>query len=194
MLSKQGRWNNTGDFMVPDTSPITDRRYWEVAGGLLAVALLAGESLHPVSPALIYALLSNVQGQSEPSAAMHMSLGFIQQLQSSKATDLLPWMIIPPRQDWKILPEGHRTLLLDLVTNLDMGVSHQCLSFFVVRVMAALQLQVIVTKSEDKHVRWTVAIITSAMFGSTHLFIQSNSRGWQGDSGGASKGMIVGLR
>ena len=123
MLQKEGYWNEIGDTMVPNSSPVTDRRYWQAAGGLLALALLAGHSLHPVSPAVIYALLSNVHRQSTPSTVMDLSLGFIRQIQNFSATTLLPWMIIPQGQDWKALPEGHKALLRDLITNLDLDVS-----------------------------------------------------------------------
>ena len=61
MVQKDGCWNEMGDTMIPDTSPVTNRGYWKVAGGLLALALLAGDNLHPVYPAVTYALLSNVQ-------------------------------------------------------------------------------------------------------------------------------------
>jgi hypothetical protein len=112
-----------GDTMVPDTSPVTNNKYWRVTGVLLALALLAGENLHPVSPAIIYALLSNVHQHSEATASMHLSLSFIEQLEGSKAITLLPWMIIPPGQDWKDLPIGHRSQLIQLLTNLDLDVS-----------------------------------------------------------------------
>ena len=92
-------------------------------GGLLALTLLSGESLHPVSPVLIYALLSNVHEQSDPSAPMDLSLSLIHQLQSSKVDALLPWMIIPPGQDWRSLPTGHRTLLWDNIAGLGLEVS-----------------------------------------------------------------------
>lgn len=132
MVGTENYWNEMGDTMVPDASPVTDRRYWQVAGGLLALVLLAGDSPHPVSPAVIYALLSNVHEQSEPTAAMGLSLGFISQLESSKAATLLPWMIIPPGEDWKTLPQGHRTLLRDLVVGLGLDVSGRHLSVCVV--------------------------------------------------------------
>ena len=124
MLETGGCWNEMGDAMVPNLSPVTDQRYWLMAGGLLALALLAGDSLHPVSPAVVYALLSNVQEDSGLSAVMNVSLSFIRQLESSKAANLLPWMIIPPGQDWKTLPEGHRILLRDLITGLGLEVGH----------------------------------------------------------------------
>lgn len=123
MLQKEGNWNELGDTMVPNTSPVTEDRYWMVAGGLLALTLMIGESLHPVSPMLTYALLSHVHHQPTPNTVMNLSLGFIRQIQSSKAITLLPWMIVPPGQDWKTLPEPHKLLLRDLITNLDLDVS-----------------------------------------------------------------------
>lgn len=112
-----------GDTVVPDTSPVTDNRYWRITGTLLTLALLAGENLHPISPVVIYALLSNVHPHPNTRAPMDLSLSFIRQLQSSKADTLLPWMIIPPSQDWKSLPDGHRNLLREFITNLDLDVS-----------------------------------------------------------------------
>jgi hypothetical protein len=125
MVDTTGCWKETGDFMVPDTSPVTKAKYWHVMGGLLALALLTGDSLHPISPAVIYALLSNIPVLSDPRAPMHMSLSFIHQLSKSKARDLLPWMVLPPGQDWQNLPSAHRTLLRELITNLGIDVSGQ---------------------------------------------------------------------
>lgn len=123
MVGKENYWNEMGDTMVPDASPVTDRRYWQVAGGLLALVVLAGDSPHPVSPAVVYALLANVHQLSDPTVPMDLSLGFISQLESSKAAALLPWMIIPPGEDWRTLPQGHRNLLRDLVVGLGLDVS-----------------------------------------------------------------------
>ena len=125
MLAKEDCWGETGDVFIPIASHVADRGYWRAAGGLLALLLIAGESLHPVSPAVIYALLSNVHKQADPSNPMDVSLGFIQQLQSCKASVLLPWMIIPPGQDWKNLPEGHQVLLRNLLSGLNLHVSSQ---------------------------------------------------------------------
>jgi hypothetical protein len=116
-------WKEMGDTMVPDMSPVTNNRYWRVTGTLLALALLAGENLHPISPVVVYALLSNVHERSEVTTSMDLSLGFIEQLEYSKAITLLPWMIIPPGQDWKSLPFGHRSQLIQVITNLDLDVS-----------------------------------------------------------------------
>jgi hypothetical protein len=170
MLQKEGCWNEMGDALVPALSPVADRVYWQAAGALLALILLTGDCLHPVSPALVYALLSNVQAQSNPSAPMDISLGFIQQLQSSKAEALLPWMIIPPGQDWKDLPGGHRTLLRDLIAGLGLEVSNQPLSSCFSRVTVTLQLHAISTQPVESHVQWTAAIVTSSMFGSAYFF------------------------
>jgi len=112
-----------GDTVVPDMSPVTDNRYWRITGALLALSLLAGENLHPISPIVIYALLSNVHPHPNARAPMDLSLSFVRQLQSSKADSLLPWMIIPPGQDWRSLPDGHRNLLREFITNLDLDVS-----------------------------------------------------------------------
>ena len=48
-----------------------------MAEGLLALALLARDNLHPVSLAVVYALLSNVQEDSGLSAVINVSLSFI---------------------------------------------------------------------------------------------------------------------
>lgn len=108
--------------MVPDTSPVTNAKYWRMTGALLALALLSGENLHPVSPVVAYALLANVHRHSEAVTSMDLSLGFIEQLEGSKANTLLPWMIIPPHKDWKELPSGHRAQLLQVITNFDLNV------------------------------------------------------------------------
>ena len=107
MVEKEGYWVQMGDLVVPNASPVTECGYWRVAGALLALSLLAGDNLHPVSPIIVYALLSNVQESVNPEASMNLSLSFIQELQSSKAVDLHPWMVIPPGKDWKTLPIGH---------------------------------------------------------------------------------------
>jgi hypothetical protein len=112
-----------GDTMVPASSPVTDGRYWHKMGALLALALLVGENPHPISPVVIYALLSNTNSRPDVMAVMDLNLGLIRQLHSSKADTLLPWMVIPPDQDWKCLPDGHRNLLLEVITNLDIDVS-----------------------------------------------------------------------
>jgi hypothetical protein len=119
-------WREMGDVLVPNLSPVTDAEYWRVAGALLAVVLLSGGNLHPVSPAVIYALLSNVHRRADPSDVMHVSLSFIRDIQSSKVQSVLPWMIIPPRKDWRTLPDGHRTLVRDVMTGLDLEVNNHC--------------------------------------------------------------------
>lgn len=111
-----------GDTMVPETSPVTDAKYWRTTGALLALALLSGENLHPVSPVVVYALLANVHKRPEAVASMDLSLSFIEQLEGSKATTLLPWMIIPPRKDWRELPPGHRAQLFQIVMGFDIDV------------------------------------------------------------------------
>ena len=75
-------------------------------GALLALALLAGDNLHPVSPVVVYAIMSNIQERADLSAPMDLSLHLIQQLNNDKASILLPWMIIPPGQDPSSLPAG----------------------------------------------------------------------------------------
>ena len=121
-VSTRGCWKAIGDTMVPDTSPVTNAKYWRVTGVLLALALLSGENLHPVSPVVAYALLANVHRHSEAATSMHLSLSFIEQLEDSKAKTLLPWMIIPPHKDWRELPSGHRAQLLQVITNFDLNV------------------------------------------------------------------------
>ena len=121
-IHTRGCWKVMGDTVVPETSPVTDAKYWWATGALLALVLLSGENLHPVSPIVAYALLANVHRHSEAVASMDLSLAFIEQQDSSKANTLLPWMIIPPCKDWKILPAGHQAQLLQVITNLDLDV------------------------------------------------------------------------
>ena len=109
--------------MVPNMSLVTNNKYWKVTGAFLALGLLAGESLHPIAPAVVYALLSNVHQDSDPISSMNLSLEFIRQLDDLKAKALIPWMIIPPEQDWKSLPVAHRAMLRDLTANLGLEVS-----------------------------------------------------------------------
>ena len=110
------------DIMVPEDSPVTDAKYWKVTGVLIALVLLSGENLHPVSPIFAYALLANVdRNTAEASASMDLSLHFIKQLWSSMANTLLPWMIIPP---------SHQTQLLQVITNLDIDVRSNNYSYF----------------------------------------------------------------
>lgn len=134
MLSKTGYWTEAGDAMFPNQSPVTDNKYWQVAGGLLALTLLAGENTHPVSPAVIYALLSNVHEKPNPNASMDLSLSFIKQLRCSKIQALIPWMIIPPDQDWRDLPDGHRAALLANLAGLEVEVGKRHLSSHVTKV------------------------------------------------------------
>ncbi|KAF9785059.1 hypothetical protein BJ322DRAFT_1020665 [Thelephora terrestris] len=159
MAEREGCWKVIDSTMVPDDSPVADRAYWKVSGALIALALLSGDGVHPVSPAVIYALLSNVEERSDPRAPMDLSLSFINQLQKSKARILLPWMIILPGQDWRDLPTGHRTLVQDLIVDLGIEI-----------VIAILQLQKVTqTGRKTNHVQWTTAIVTSAMFGNANF-------------------------
>jgi hypothetical protein len=119
-----------GDSVVPDTSPVTNARYWRVTGVLLALALLSGENLHPVSPVVAYALLANVHRHLDAVGSMDLSLSFIEQLEGSKANTLLPWMIIPPCKDWKGLPPGHWAQLFQVITNFDLNVRSNNYSHF----------------------------------------------------------------
>jgi hypothetical protein len=123
MVNKENYWVERGDLVVPNGSLVTDRGYWKVAGALLALSLLAGDNLHPVSPIVVYALLSKVRESVGVEAPMNLSLSLIRELQSCKAVDLHPWMIIRPGQDWKTLPLGHRAMLLRFASGLDINVS-----------------------------------------------------------------------
>jgi len=122
MLS-EGYWEVMGDAMIPCKSPVIEDGYWKPMGGLIALALLIGESLHPVAPAVVYALLSNVLPLSDPRAPMHLSLEALAEFSPSVANNLIPWMIIPSGQDWRTLPAGHRTKVLELAAGLDVNVS-----------------------------------------------------------------------
>lgn len=123
MVEVGGRWKETGDIYIPESSSVTDEKHWRTMGALLALALLAGENLHPISPAVVYALLSNVHPRPRATAQMHLSLSLLHQFDAPKANMLIPWMIIPPGQDWRSLPDGHRNILRDVVTNLNIDVS-----------------------------------------------------------------------
>jgi hypothetical protein len=171
MVEKEGYWVRMGDLVVPNASPVTDCGYWRVAGALLALSLLAGDNLHPVSPIVIYTLLSNIQESVRPEASMNLSLSFIQELQSSKAIDLLPWMMIHPDQDWRTLPPGHRAMLLRLVTGFGFDVSRFSIyHFFCQEVTMVLQLQSVSTQSIQNHTRWTEVFVTTAMTGNASFF------------------------
>ena len=127
MLEENGCWNKVDDVMVPDTSPVADRAYWRAAGMLIALVLLEGDSAYPVSPMVIYALLSNIQARCSQSAVMNLSLCFISQLygSDSKAQMLLPWMIVPPNVEWRDLPVSHQLWIRELLAGLDLQVSGQ---------------------------------------------------------------------
>ena len=102
-----------------------------MTGVLLALALLSGENIQPISPIFAYTLLVNVhKDTAKASAAMELSLCFIEQLGSSMANTLLPWMIIPPCKDWRALPPGHWAQLLQVITNLDIDVWSNNCSYF----------------------------------------------------------------
>ncbi len=118
-----GYWTQMGDVMVPNEVPVTDSRYWRTTGALLALALLAGEGLHPISPVVVYALLSNLHHQTDPAGPMNLSLHLIQQLDRSKADILRVWMIIPPGRDWRKLPDGHRNQVTNILGGLGLNVS-----------------------------------------------------------------------
>jgi hypothetical protein len=125
MVKTGTRWKEKGDVVVPENTPVTDNRYWQLMGGMLAIALLAGENLRPVSPMIIYALLSNVHPRSNATDVMDLSLSFIRQLEGHAAESLLPWMILPPGADLKALPDHHRSFVIGLLTYLEVTVSGQ---------------------------------------------------------------------
>ena len=160
--------------MVPDLSPVVSRKYWRVVGVLLALTLRMGESVTPVSPAVIYALLSNVQDRSDPMAPMDLSLELIRSLQGSQAGIVLPWMIVAPGQDWKTLQDSHRDLLRQMITDLDIDVSRNVdFPFRTVGINKTLQSSKVSTVSVEAHTRWTAVIVTSALLGGP-LFFTSN--------------------
>lgn len=169
MLGKRGCWNEMGDTVIPSISPVTDSSYWQAAGALLALSLLAGENICPVSPVVIYALLCNVHVRRDPRASMDLSLGFLEKIEISKAKVLLPWMVIPPGQDWRTLPEGHIEELRILMDGLGIDVSIRYLSY-ALRVTAVLQERDVSSSSVESHAGWTGALVTAAMLGATHFF------------------------
>ena len=50
-------WKEMGDTMVPNSPLVTNNKHWHTTGTLLALALLVGDNLHPVSLLVIYAPL-----------------------------------------------------------------------------------------------------------------------------------------
>lgn len=130
MVKEQNMWKLVGSWYVPDPSPVCDRQRWFGFGKLLALALLTEGSISPVSPILIYQLLLRLPLLNDPSAmlpdplhVMHLSLKFIKEVDQLQAEVLLPWMIIAPGQDWRQLPDNHRTQLLYMITGLEIDVS-----------------------------------------------------------------------
>jgi hypothetical protein len=119
-------WKVLGRWYVPEVSPVGDEQRWYNIGIFLALALLTTGSVHPVSPALIYALLVQTFYKPElddTQTMMQLSLGFIAEVDESQAKIVLPWMIIPPGQDLSNLPEGHRTNLMYALGGLGLDVS-----------------------------------------------------------------------
>jgi hypothetical protein len=101
---------------------------------------------------------------------MDLSLGFLEKIEISKAKVLLPWMVIPPGQDWRILPEGHLEELWILMDGLGINVSIRYLSY-ALRVTAVLQERHVSSSSVESHAGWTRALVTTAMLGATHFFL-----------------------
>jgi len=120
-------WKPLGRWFVPDVSPVGDEQKWYSIGIFLALALLTTGSVHPVSPALIYALLAatyhKLELDDDLQTSMCLSLEFIKEVDESQARIILPWMTIPPGQDWRDLPRGHRTELTIALAGLDLDVS-----------------------------------------------------------------------
>lgn len=179
MLGEKGFWKNIDNTMVPGDSPVTNSAYWKTAGMLIALVLLEGDSAYPVSPTVIYALLSNVREQSDRCAPMNLSLRFISQLQDSDsmARILLPWMIIPPGTDWTTLPEDHRIQIRDLLAGLGLEVSGKHPQY-VLMVTAILQPQTVSTTGGNAiHIQWTAAIVAGALFGTPSFFSTAQFQG-----------------
>lgn len=164
--------------MIPDSSPVTDERYWHTAGVLLALVLLAGEDPHPVSPVVIYTLLASVHTPPNSMlATMDLSLGLIRELDEPKVATLLPWMIIPEGQDWKSLPTGHHVLLRDTITFLGLDVSRISLIVLMGGVILSFKSSWVSTRSLEDHIRWTTVIVTTAMLGSSSFFSNPQFQG-----------------
>jgi len=121
MVKAQNMWKLVGSWYVPDPSPVCDKQRWFAFGTLLALALLTEGSIGPVSPILIYVLLAHLRKPANPLDTMHLSLSFINQIDGLRAQILLPWMVIPPGQDWRQL---HNTHLLHTITDLEIDVSY----------------------------------------------------------------------
>jgi hypothetical protein len=163
----EDHWQLIGDAMSPALSLVATRSYWWTAGTLLALVVLMEESVHPVSPAIIYALLSNVHGEEHPENSMNLSLRFIRELQESKAEILLPWMMIPPNTDWRNLKPGHNNEIQSLLCNLGLPVRSSHLLIISMRVTMPAQAWKYATKD---HVDWTSSVITSVLFGDPSIF------------------------
>jgi len=119
-------WWLHGSWFVPDVFPVCNESKWYSAGKLLAVTLLTNGSVHPVSPVLIYALLVatfHSPTLTDLQTMMNFSLNYIKEVDELQSKVVLPWMVVPPGQDWRDLPPGHRAELLELITGLGFDVS-----------------------------------------------------------------------
>ena len=110
LTKEQKMWKLHGSWFVPDVSPVCDEERWYSIGTLLAIALLTNGSIHPVSPVLIYTLM--VASFRKPrltdiQTTMNFSLNYIRELDELQSRVVLPWMVVPPGQDWRDLPAGH---------------------------------------------------------------------------------------
>jgi hypothetical protein len=116
-------WKMIGRWYVPDLSPVCDWKKWFVFGTLLATALLAVGTVYPISLVIIHILLWHLWSSGDPYAIMDLSLQSIKEIDEERAKVALPWMIIPPGQDWRQLPHNHRVQLLYMISGLEIDVS-----------------------------------------------------------------------
>ena len=171
-------WKLHGSWFVPDVSPVCDEERWYSIGTLLAIALLTNGSVHPVSPVLIYALL--VASFHKPrltdiQTTMNFSLNYIRELDELQSRVVLPWMVVPPSQDWRDLPAGHRAELLEIITGLGVDVNLSYTSTNGRKIQWCIAgCQGFHLYSVSDHVRWTAAIL-QAHFWAMHHFLRRPS-------------------
>lgn len=122
MIRLPNMWKLLGSWFVPDPSPVCDKSKWFSFGTLLALSLLANDSVYPISPVLIYVLLVGVHRPADFLIAMRLSLNYVKEVDELQAAVILPWMIIQPRQDWKTLSPAHNMKVFYMLSGLGIDV------------------------------------------------------------------------
>ena len=173
LTKEPNMWKLLGGWYVPDVSPVCDEQRWESIGSLLALALLTIGSIQPVSPALIYALLVttfHTPKLADPQMMMHLSLEYIKEIDELQADVILPWMVLPPGQNWKDLPAAHRTELLLTLTGLGVDVSLSLTSLGEEDSKVVWQAGKVSSLKASDHESWSAVIATSALLGQESFF------------------------